>query len=157
MALGNIFDVAGSAMNAQSVRLNTTASNLANAQTASSSADQVYRGRHAVFASIQQRAMALGMEGRQAGHMGAGFDTGFDNGSSAGVRVMGIVESDAPLQPRYEPNHPQANEEGYVFYPNVNPVEEMTNMISASRSFQMNVEVMNSAKQMVQRVLTLGQ
>lgn len=153
MALGNIFDVAGSAMNAQSVRLNTTASNLANAQTASSSSDQVYRGRHAVFASIQQRAMALGMEGNNF----PAFDTGLDDGASAGVRVMGIVESDAPLQQRYEPNHPQANEEGYVFYPNVNPVEEMTNMISASRSFQMNVEVMNSAKQMVQRVLTLGQ
>lgn len=156
MALGNIFDVAGSAMNAQSVRLNTTASNLANAQTASSSADQVYRGRHAVFASIQQRAMALGVEGTRAGHMTSGFETDFDH-VSAGVRVLGIVESDAPLQPRYEPNHPQANEDGYVYYPNVNPVEEMTNMISASRSFQMNVEVMNSAKQMVQRVLTLGQ
>lgn len=156
MALGNIFDVAGSAMNAQSIRLNTTASNLANAQTASSSVDEVYRGRHAVFASIQQRAMALGMEGTRMGHMTSGFETGFDD-ASAGVRVLGIVESDAPLQPRYEPNHPQANEEGYVYYPNVNPVEEMTNMISASRSFQMNVEVMNSAKQMVQRVLTLGQ
>src|SRR5690606_30531287 len=132
MSLGNIFDVAGSGMNAQSVRLNTTASNLANAQTASSSSDQVYRGRHAVFASIQQRALALGMEQSDFG----GFD---DDRASAGVQVMGIVESDAPLQQRYEPNHPQANEEGYVFYPNVNPVEEMTNMISASRSFQMYV------------------
>jgi len=70
---------------------------------------------------------------------------------------MGIVESDAPLQPRYEPNHPLANDQGYVYYPNVNVVEEMANMISASRSFQMNVDVMNSAKQMMQRVLTLGQ
>lgn len=151
MALGNIFDVAGSGMNAQSVRLNTTASNLANAQTASSSADQVYRGRHAVFASMQQQAMQnLKMQNNDF----PGFD---DQQASAGVQVMGIVESDAPLQERYEPDHPQANDEGYVFYPNVNPVEEMTNMISASRSFQMNVEVMNSAKQMVQRVLTLGQ
>jgi flagellar basal-body rod protein FlgC len=79
------------------------------------------------------------------------------NDSEAGVQVLGVVESDAPLQPRYEPHHPMANDEGYVYYPNVNVVEEMTNMISASRSFQVNVEVMNSAKQMVQRVLTLGQ
>ena len=144
MALGTIFDIAGTGMNAQSVRLNTTASNLANAQSASSSIDEVYRGRHPVFATMVRDAM----------------DMDSDNVTSdaqAGVRVLGIVESDAPLQPRYEPHHPQADEKGYVYYPNVNVVEEMTNMISASRSFQANVEVMNSAKQMVQRVLTLGQ
>lgn len=152
MALGHIFDIAGSGMNAQSLRLNTTASNLANAQSASSSVDEVYRNRQPVFAAIQRQAMAA-MQG------GSGFDSGFaaPDDVGAGVQVLGVVESDAPLQPRYEPHHPQANEEGYVFYPNVNVVEEMTNMISASRSFQMNVEVMNSAKQMVQRVLTLGQ
>ncbi|NIB43259.1 flagellar basal body rod protein FlgC [Pseudomaricurvus alkylphenolicus] len=144
MALGNVFDIAGSGMNAQSVRLNTTASNLANAQTASSSIDQVYRGRHPVFAAVVNDAMNMNQDAATAG-------------ANTGVQVMGIVESDAPLQPRYEPHHPQANEEGYVYYPNVNVVEEMTNMISASRSFQANVEVMNSAKQMVQRVLTLGQ
>ena len=144
MALGTIFDIAGSGMNAQSLRLNTTASNLANAQSASSSTDEIYRNRQPVFAAIQQQAMAI-----------SGFDQHAD--ASAGVQVLGIVESDAPLQRRYEPHHPLADEEGYVFYPNVNVVEEMTNMISASRSFQMNVEVMNSAKQMVQRVLTLGQ
>jgi flagellar basal-body rod protein FlgC len=148
MALGNIFDIAGSGMNAQSLRLNTTASNLANAQSASSSSDQVYRNRQPVFAAIQQQAMSMGVNGRD-------FNNNHEAG--AGVQVMGIVESDAPLQRRYEPGHPMADEEGYVFYPNVNVVEEMTNMISASRSFQMNVEVMNSAKQMVQRVLTLGQ
>src|SRR5690625_507125 len=136
--------------------MNTNASNLANAQTASSSTEQMYRGRPAVFASIQQRALTKDVEGTRAGQLTESIETDFDN-DSAGVRLLGIVESDAPLQPRYEPNHPQANEDGYVFYPNVNPVEEMTNMISASRSFQMNVEVMNSAKQMVQRVLTLGQ
>lgn len=149
MSLGNIFDVAGSGMNAQTVRLNTTASNLANAQTASSSIDQVYRNRQPVFAQMQQQAM-----GRAFGGEGFGWD---DEPSGRGVQVLGIVESDAPLQRRYEPDHPQADDDGYVFYPNVNPVEEMTNMISASRSFQMNVEVMNNAKQMVQRVLTLGQ
>jgi len=150
MSLVNIFDVAGSGMNAQTVRLNTTASNLANAQTASSSIDQVYRNRQPVFAQMHRDAMGQGG--------GFGQDFGWDNESGGrGVQVRGIVESDAPLQRRYEPHHPQADEEGYVFYPNVNPVEEMTNMISASRSFQMNVEVMNSAKQMVQRALSLGQ
>jgi len=148
MALGNIFDIAGSGMNAQSLRLNTTASNLANAQSASASSDDVYRNRQPVFAAIQQRAM----DGAAFGQFGMS-----EHSSGSGVEVLGIVESDSPLQRRYEPNHPMADEEGYVFYPNVNVVEEMTNMISASRSFQMNVEVMNSAKQMVQRVLTLGQ
>lgn len=148
MALGQIFDIAGSGMNAQSLRLNTTASNLANAQSASSSADQVYRNRQPVFAAIQKQAMTASL---------GGDDYNSRNDAGAGVQVLGVVESDAPLQRRYEPAHPLADEEGYVFYPNVNPVEEMTNMISASRSFQMNVEVMNSAKQMVQRVLTLGQ
>ena len=147
MSLGNVFDIAGSGMNAQSIRLNTTASNLANAQAASSSGEEVYRGRHPVFAAVQRAVMDSGFDP----------DTNLNNAASAGVRVLGVVESDAPLQRRYEPHHPLADEEGYVFYPNVNVVEEMTNMISASRSFQMNVEVMNSAKQMMQRVLSLGQ
>lgn len=145
MSLGNVFDIAGSGMTAQSVRLNTTASNLANAQAAASSSDQVYRARQPVFAAVQQQAMD---------DMAA---FGGEDLSSPGVQVMGIVESDAPLVKRYEPYHPMADAEGYVLYPNVNVVEEMTNMISASRSFQMNVEVMNSAKTMMQRVLTLGQ
>lgn len=144
MSINAIFDIAGSAMTAQSVRLNTTASNMANAQSAASSTDQVYRGRHPVFAAVQQHAM------------GDSFDT-TGKSPSTGVSVLGIVESDAPLQQRYEPSHPLANDEGYVFYPNVDVVEEMTNMISASRSFQMNIEVMNSAKQMLQRALTIGQ
>lgn len=141
MAISNIFDIAGSGMNAQSIRLNTTASNIANAETASSSSDQVYRGRHPVFSTLYNNSLNSGIESPE----------------SVGVHVAGIIESDAPLQPRYEPHHPQANEEGYVYYPNVNVVEEMANMISASRSFQVNVEMMNSAKQMVQRILTLGQ
>lgn len=149
MALGTIFDIAGTGMNAQSLRLNTTASNLANAQSASASIDEVYRSRQPVFSALHQQALVGAAEG------GSISETELNAG--AGVKVMGIVESDAPLQRRYEPGHPKADEEGYVFYPNVNPVEEMANMISASRSFQMNVEVMNSAKQMVQRVLTLGQ
>ncbi|MFT6967914.1 MAG: flagellar basal-body rod protein FlgC [Cellvibrionaceae bacterium] len=142
MSLTNIFDIAGSAMNAQSIRLNTTASNLANADAAASSSEETYRGRHPVFTALNNDVLDIDAD---------------NNGTNIGVKVLGIVESDAPLQPRYEPGHPLADEEGYVFYPNVNPVEEMANMISASRSFQMNVEVMNSAKQMMQRVLTLGQ
>ncbi|MFT5117767.1 MAG: flagellar basal-body rod protein FlgC [Kiritimatiellia bacterium] len=140
MSLDSVFSIAGSGMNAQSLRLNTTASNLANADAAGSSIDETYRGRHPVFASL-----------------GNNLTTDNNSDASAGVTVLGIVESNAPLQPRYEPDHPLSNDEGYVYYPNVNVVEEMTNMISASRSFQMNVEVMNSAKQMMQRVLTLGQ
>jgi len=144
MSLTSIFDIAGTGMNAQSVRLNTTASNIANAESASSSSDQVYRGRHPVFQAKLLSAMQGGMDLPQ-------------DGEHMGVQIAGIVESDADFQQRYEPDHPLANEEGYVLYPNVNVVEEMTNMISASRSFQVNVDVMNSAKQMVQRVLTLGQ
>ena len=144
MSLNNIFDIAGSAMTAQSIRLNTVASNLANAESASSSVDTTYRARKPIFAVIQQQALN-------------GVAGGMDEQASKGVQVAGIVESQAPLDMRYEPNHPMANEEGYVLYPNVNVVEEMADMISSSRSFQMNVEVMDSAKTMMQRVLTLGQ
>jgi flagellar basal-body rod protein FlgC len=146
MSLTGIFDIAGSGMSAQSVRLSTTASNIANAESASSSAGGVYRGRHPVFSASYKQLL--------------GAPNGANDGAgdpSVGVAVSGIVESDAPLQMRYEPNHPLADEKGYVYYPNVNVVEEMTNMISASRSFQTNVDVMNSAKQMVQRILTLGE
>ncbi|SOB75777.1 flagellar basal-body rod protein FlgC [Marinobacter sp. LV10R510-11A] len=148
MSLGSIFDIAGSGMTAQSLRLNTTASNIANAETASSSTDTTYRARKPVFSAIQQSMMNPGQQGlgAQAGE-----------GASAGVRVEGIVESDAELQMRYQPHHPAANEDGYVFYPNVNVVEEMADMMSSSRSFQMNVDIMNTAKSMMQRILTLGQ
>ncbi len=145
MSLASIFDVAASGMSAQSLRLNTTASNLANAQSASSSADQVYRARHPVFSTIQRDVFEQAFAGDA------------DDKAAAGVQVLGVVESEAPLQRRYEPHHPLADEEGYVLYPNVNVVEEMTDMMSASRSFQMNVDVMDAAKTMMQRVLTLGQ
>ncbi|MFT4820720.1 MAG: flagellar basal-body rod protein FlgC [Candidatus Pseudothioglobus sp.] len=145
MSLYGIFDIAGSGMSAQSIRLNTTASNLANAQSVSSSIDETYKARHPVFAATMEDAF------------GAGFSSQPGAGASAGVQVLGIVEDNSPYQMRYEPHHPMANEEGYVAYPNVNVVEEMTNMISSSRSFQINVEVMNTAKTMMQRVLSLGQ
>lgn len=150
MALNAIFDIAGSAMSAQSVRLNTTASNLANAETVSSSVERTYRARKPVFATIQQDAFKRMLDGDSVG--GA-----IDGQTSRGVEVKAIVESDEPLQRRYQPGHPMADEEGYVFYPNVNVVEEMADMMSASRNFQLNTEVMNSAKAMLQRLLTLGQ
>lgn len=145
MALNSIFDIAGSGMAAQSVRLNTTASNLANAQAAAGSEEEAYRARHPVFAQMHQALM-----------QGNAIVTTSDE-SAVGVQVTDIVESQAELERRYEPNHPKADDEGYVYYPNVNVVEEMANMISSSRSFQMNVEMMNSAKTMMQRLLTLGQ
>ena len=147
MSLDRIFDIAGSGMNAQSVRLNAVASNIANADTVSSSIDQTYRARQAVFATLfNEQQQSLG------GSLFAPEDQ-----AGQGVSVLGVVESDAELQARYEPDHPMANEEGYVFYPNVNVVEEMANMMAASRAYQTNVEIMNTAKTMLQRVLPLGQ
>ena len=143
MSLTNIFNISGSGMSAQTIRLNTTASNLANAQSVSSSVGDTYKARHPIFAAAMNDVFSMQNEGT--------FE------SNHGVKVLGVVESDAPYQLRYEPQHPMANEEGYVTYPNVNVMEEMTNMISSSRSFQMNVEVMNTAKTMMQRVLSLGQ
>lgn len=150
MALNQVFNIAGSAMSAQSIRLNTTSSNMANAETASSSTDDVYRARKPVFSAIQSDMMGSG---------GGASEAGFSRNEleSAGVKVDGIVESDVELEERYQPDHPKANDEGYVYYPNVNMVEEMADMTSASRSFQTNVEVMNTAKSMMQRVMTLGQ
>ena len=142
MSLLNIFDVAGSGMAAQTVRLNTTASNVANAQSVAENPEDTYRARYPVF----QAALNAQIDGRSA-----------QGPASSGVTVPGIVESQKDLVVRYEPDHPYANEEGYVTYPNVSVVEEMANMISASRSFQVNVEVMNTAKSLAERVLTLGQ
>lgn len=136
MSLFRIFDVASSAMSAQSVRLNTTSSNLANADSVSSSTDSTYRARHPVFAAT--------------------LNDVFNESPDVEVQVLGILESQAPLQQRYEPNHPLANKDGYIFLPNVNVVEEMANMISASRSYQANVEVVNTSKQLLLRTLSLG-
>ena len=146
MSLNSIFDIAGSGMSAQSLRLNTTASNIANADSASSSTGDVYRARKPVFSAIQQDVML----GSTAQHM-------LGQAAGSGVQVKGIVESDAPLDMRFQPDHPMADDQGYVMYPNVNIVEEMADMMSASRSFQTNIDVMDAAKTMMQRILTLGQ
>lgn len=137
MSLYNIFDVAGSGMSAQSLRLNVTASNIANANSVSSSADETYRGRHPVFAAEMRKAAA--------GHE-----------ESTPVQVLGIVEDQDPLRQEYNPNHPLADEEGYIYKPNVNVMEEMANMMSASRSYQTNVQVADAAKQMLMKTLQLG-
>jgi len=136
MSLFQVFDVAGSGLTAQSVRLNTVASNLANADAVSGSADKVYRARQPVFASVLKSA-------RQDG--------------AAGVRVLGVVESQAAPRSLYQPDNPMADEQGYVYMPNVKVVEEMANMISASRSFQSNIEIMNTTKQLLMKTLSIGQ
>ncbi|MBL4942764.1 MAG: flagellar basal body rod protein FlgC [Colwellia sp.] len=138
MSLFNVFNITGSGMQAQSMRLNTTASNIANADSVSSSIDQAYRARYPVFAAAMQKA-ADGQE------------------SNVGVQVLGIVESNKPLSVEYAPEHPMADKDGNIYKPNVNVIEEMTNMISASRSYQTNVQVAESAKNMLTKTLTLGQ
>lgn len=147
MSLNQVFNIAGSGMSAQSLRLNTVASNIANAETVSSSVDQTYRARNPLFATVFSEQQGMGQGSLFQPHGEAG----------QGVQVLGIVESDAELQMRYDPNHPMANEEGYIFMPNVNVMEEMANMMAASRAYQTNVELMNTAKTLMQRVLTLGQ
>jgi flagellar basal-body rod protein FlgC len=137
MSLFNVFSISGSGMSAQSVRLNTTASNIANADSVSSSIDQTYRARHPVFAAEMQKAAA-------------------GQNESVGVQVLGVVESNKPLNIEYAPDHPMADGEGYIYKPNVNVIEEMTNMISASRSYQTNVQLAESAKNMLNKTLTLG-
>ena len=147
MSLSSVFNIAGSGMSAQNTRLNTVASNIANAETVSSSMDKTYRARHPVFATVFQ--------GQESGGSSSLFEE--QGQAGVGVQVSGIVEDASNLEARYEPNHPSADKNGYVYYPNVNVVNEMADMISASRSFQTNAEIMNTAKTMMQKVLTLGQ
>ena len=136
------FDIAGSGMAAQSVRLNTTASNLANADSVSSTAAGVYKPRHPIFEAVRAQLATPGSAKTE---------------SQPAVRVRGIYESQAPAAQRYEPGNPLADANGYVYAPAVNVVEEMVNMISASRSYQNNVEVMNTSKDLLLATLRLGQ
>jgi flagellar basal-body rod protein FlgC len=138
MSLFSIFNVAGSGMAAQSLRLNTVASNLANADSVSSTPEGAYRSREPLFVAVKNQQ---------------------DSGSNAvgeGVQVLGVTESQAAIPSRYEPGNPLADADGYVYSSNVNPVDELVNMISASRSYQNNVEVMNSTRQLMQKTLDLG-
>lgn len=136
MSLFNVFHVSSSAMTAQSMRLNAVASNLANADSIVSSDGKPYRAKQVVF------------EATPLGNVGD---------ASRGVRVRQVVEDASPPRLVYDPKNPAADEKGYVAFPNVNVVEEMTNMISASRSYQSNVEVMNTAKTLMMRALQIGQ
>jgi flagellar basal-body rod protein FlgC len=134
MSLLNIFNIAGSAMSAQSQRLNTVASNLANAESATGPDGQAYRAKQVEF-------MAVPMGGAK----------------DAGVKVSKVIEDSAPPKMIYNPNHPNADANGFVAMPNVNVAEEMVNMLSASRSYQNNVDTLNAAKSMLLKTLTLGQ
>ncbi len=134
MSMFKIFDVSGSAASAQTQRLNIVASNVANADTVAGPDGQAYKARHVVFQSLL---------------MG--------EATSAGVQVSNVVEDNTPGRRVHNPAHPAADAQGYVTYSNVNPVEEMVNMISASRSYQNNVEVMNTAKSLLLKTLQMGQ
>ena len=136
MSLFNIFNIAGSGMTAQAQRLNAVASNLANVDSTTSATGQPYRAKQVVFSTTP-----MGVNGQ----------------GGAGVRVASVVEDASPMKLLYDPKHPMANAQGYVAMPNVNPVDEMVNMISASRSYQNNVEVMNTSKALLLKTLTIGQ
>jgi flagellar basal-body rod protein FlgC len=140
MSLFNVFNVSGSALNAETIRLNTTASNLANAESVSGDSSKIYRARHPVFQAMMNTS-----------------DSGFDGQDAAtGVRVLGVVESQAPALMRYQPDNPLANKDGYVFTSNVNSIEEMTNMISANRSFATNIEAINTARDLLLKTISMG-
>jgi len=134
MSLLNIFNIAGSAMSAQSQRLNAVASNIANADSTVGPNGQAYRAKQVEFMTVP-----------------------VGGAKEAGVKVSRVIEDASPPKLEYNPSHPQADAKGYVAMPNVNVAEEMVNMMSASRSYQTNVDVMNAAKSMLQKTLTLGQ
>lgn len=138
MSLLSIFDIAGSALSAQSQRMNVSASNLANADSVVGPDGEPYRARQVVFQVNPPAGQALGQE-------------------IGGVRVASVVQDPSPLKQVYDPTHPMANDQGYIFMPNVDPVAETVNMIAASRSYQANVEVLNTAKQLMAKTLTIGQ
>ncbi|SRR5574344_4108 len=150
MGLFRIFDIAGSAMNAQSVRLNATASNIANAESVSSSVEETYKARRPLFSAAMDEAMLAEQ------NQGGVTDPVTGEPYGVGVSLKGVVESDAPTIKEYNPKHPLADKDGYIYRPNVNPVEEMADMISANRAYQTAVQLATSSKQMMQATLQLG-
>ena len=136
MSLSKVFDIAGAGMTAQSMRLNVVSSNIANVDSAVSSNGDPYKGKKVVFTAIP-----INKETPQV----------------ATVRVTAVVEDQSPARMVYDPKHPLADANGYITMPNINPVEEMTDMISASRAYQTNVEMMNTTKQLLQKTLSIGQ
>ncbi len=151
MSVFRILDIAGTAMNAQSVRLNATASNLANAESVSSSVDQTYKARRPLFSAAMEEALEYQK------NTGERVDPISGEPYGIGVALKGVIESDAPAIAEYNPNHPLADENGYIYRPNVNPVEEMADMMSASRSYQTAVQVADSARKMLLQTLKIGQ
>lgn len=145
MAFFNIFNIAGSGMSAESVRLNTVASNLANADSVSSSQASAYKARYPVFQAIQASLMSPGGGGDPA-----------TQAADAAVQVRGIVESTAGGTARYEPGNPLADANGYVYSSNVNVVEQMADMISASRSYQNDAQVLETSKSLMLDTLKLA-
>ncbi len=143
MALMGVFDVAASGLSAQNVRLNTVASNLANAESVSSSIAQTYRARVPVFQAILENEH--GRVSRRYGSEGL-----------SKVEVAAIVESPAPVRKEYRPDHPLADPQGYVYFPNVNVMEQMADMIAASSSYRANVEMAMTARELLLRTLELG-
>jgi flagellar basal-body rod protein FlgC len=133
MSLLGAFNIGSTGLVAQAMRLNVTASNVANAESVAGPDGRTYRARQVLFAPVS-----------------------VENTQGAGVQVVDIVESKEPLKQEYKPFHPMADKNGYVQMPNVNPVEEMVNMISASRSYQMNIEMMNTTRQLMLKTLDLG-
>jgi len=147
MSMFKVFDISGSAVSAQSQRLNVVASNLANVDTVAGPDGQAYKARQVVF-----QTLLMGASGSAVG-----ADPGDPVSASAGVRVSNISEDQTPGRKVRDPSHPAADAEGYVTYSNVNAVEEMVNMISSSRSYQNNIEVMNTAKSLLLKTLQMGQ
>lgn len=140
MSLTSILTIAGSGLTAETQRMTASASNMTNANVLSGRAEDTYKAQYPIFKAIQENAMQS-----------------VDNKLNAGVVVTGVYASDAEPIKHYEPNNPLANEEGFVFSPNISYVDEMANMISASRAYQINLEMISSAKQMIQRTLQVGQ
>ncbi|MDN3609438.1 flagellar basal body rod protein FlgC [Vibrio ostreicida] len=142
MSFTDIYSIAGSAMNAQTVRLNTVASNLANADAVSANPDDAYKALKPVFATVYSKTQ---------------LTTGQDDYPNAEVRIVDVVQSAGQADKRFEPSNPLANDEGYVYYPDIDVVAEMADMMSATRSFETNVEVLSNVKSMQQGLLKLGQ
>lgn len=140
MSFTDIYRISSSAMTAQTVRLNTVASNLANAETPSATAADTYQSLHPLFAAVYQNENLLNKQNLSAAH----------------VQVLDVIANDSTVK-RYQPSHPLADKSGYVYYPDINIVDEMADMMSASRAFETNVDVLNNVKSMQQSLLRLGE
>ena len=136
--LKNIFEIAGTALTAQTIRMNTTASNLANAGSVSPTEEEAFRAKRPIFRALVDQA-----------DLNAGFNV------LGGVKVKEVVDSSEPVRKVHDPGNPEANEEGFVILSNVNEVTEMVEMVAASRSFQNNVEVVTTARQLMMRTLDI--